>query len=76
LRAFSRALGFEHSVISQIIAGKRVPSLRTAFRLIEALKLDNSTALEFMTSLAETQNARGLKRMNPYFRQLKPRDTV
>ena len=65
LRAFSRSLGFDASVISQVLAGKRVPSLKTAKRLAEALKLSTFEKERFFVSLAEVQKERGLRRMNP-----------
>ena len=74
LRAFSRALGFDASVISQIMAGKRVPSLKTAERLVEALQLSPEERQHFLASLAETHRARGLDRLSPFFRKLKNTD--
>lgn len=79
LRAFARSLGFEASVVSQILAGKRVPSFKTAQKLTESLGLSPEEADHFLASLAEVHRSRGLERLNPYFRKLpaavaKPRE--
>jgi uncharacterized protein (TIGR02147 family) len=70
LRAFAKALGFEATVISQILSGKRIPSFKTAQRLIQNLNLDPTSAQDFLASLAETQKNRGLQHMNPFFKQI------
>lgn len=69
LRAFSKALGFEATVISQILNGKRVPSLRTAQKLIAGLNLSPEAEEQFLTSLAETHQDRGMKRLSPFFKK-------
>ncbi len=74
LRAFAKALGFEPTVVSQIISGKRVPSLKTAERLVEALSLTPIEQEHFLASLAETHRARGLERLSPFFRKFKGAD--
>ena len=62
LRAFARALGFEPTVISQIIAGKRIPSYKTAQKLVRALGLSPEDSNRFYASLAQVHQGRALKR--------------
>ncbi len=76
LRAFSRALGFEATVISQILSGKRVPALKTAQRLVKELGLSPDEQDHFFVSLAETHRARGLERLNPYFKDLESKNST
>jgi uncharacterized protein (TIGR02147 family) len=68
LRSFARTLGFEPTVISQILSGKRIPSPKTAKRLIKGLGIGPDEAQNFLSSLAETQQSRNLLRSSPYFR--------
>lgn len=69
LRSFSRSIGFEATVISQIISGKRIPSLKTIDKLISALGLSPDVSRKFVDSLAKEQQSRDLKRKSPYFAQ-------
>jgi uncharacterized protein (TIGR02147 family) len=71
LRAFAKALGFEATVVSQIISGKRVPSLRTAQKLLSALGLPPDEEQHFLASLAEVHRSRGLERLSPFFKKFK-----
>ncbi len=68
LRAFARSLGFEPTVISQILSGKRIPSYQTAERLVIALGLNPEDSERFYSSLAHVQKHRVLKRLSPFFR--------
>jgi len=70
LRAFAGALGFEPTVISQILSGKRVPSPKTAQKIAQGLGLSPEQEHDFFSSLAEVQRARGLKRLSPIFKKL------
>lgn len=70
LRAFARALGFESTVISQVLSGKRVPSPRTAKKLVEGIGLTPEQEHDFFVSLAEVQRTRGLKNLSPVFKKL------
>lgn len=69
LRAFAKSLGFEATVISQILSGKRIPSYKTAERLIQKLSLEPGQAKDFLASLAEVQKGRGLERMNQFMKE-------
>ncbi len=69
LRAFARSLGFEPTVISQILSGKRIPSYKTAQRLIQKLGLEPQVAQDFLASLAETHKNRGLQRQNHFLKE-------
>jgi len=72
LRAFARSIGFEASVISQIISGKRVPTLKTGKRLVESLNLSPQLQFDFLNSIANTRKDRDtsrvgiLKELNTY----------
>lgn len=70
LRAFAKALGFESTVISQILSGKRVPSPRTAKKIVHALGLAPEQEHDFFSSLAEVQRSRGLRKLSPIFKKL------
>jgi len=79
LRAFSKALGFEASSISQIIAGKRVPSFKTAIRITDSLALSPEEKNQFLWSLADIQRKRNLKLLKPFLNEkieesLKPKE--
>ena len=63
-RAFAKALGFNHGALSQIISGKRIPSYRTAKRLIEALGLSPDQEQSFLQSLAMKHATRNLQRVS------------
>ena len=62
LRAFSKSIGFEASVISQILSGKRLPSFKTAERLVRGLALSPAEEKQFMHSVAEVQSEKSKKR--------------
>jgi len=68
LRAFARALNFEATVISQILSQKRVPTFKTAEKIIRALDLDPSVAQDFLSSVADAHKSRGLKLANKFLR--------
>ena len=76
LRAFARALGFESVVISQILSGKRVPSPRTAKRIVQGLGLSPEQEHDFFASLAELQRSRGLRKLSPIFRKLQAQESA
>lgn len=71
MRAFARALKISNGALSQILNGKRTPSLRTARRLISMLQLNPKTQESFVLSLASKQKSRKLKRLSPVFRNVK-----
>jgi uncharacterized protein (TIGR02147 family) len=75
LRSFSSALGFNSAVISQILSGKRIPSSRTAKKLVSGLGLSPEQEHDFFASLADVQRSRGLQRMSPVFKQLQTADS-
>jgi uncharacterized protein (TIGR02147 family) len=70
LRAFARALSLSDGALSEILSGKRTPALRTAERIIGALALAPEDRQQFLSSLADKQRSRGLKRLNPAFRTM------
>jgi uncharacterized protein (TIGR02147 family) len=70
LRAFANALGISNGALSHILSGRRIPSLRTAEKLVRGLNLMTPHKEVFLRSLAETQRSRDLQRLNPAFRKL------
>jgi uncharacterized protein (TIGR02147 family) len=70
LRAFAKALGFESTVISQVLSGRRVPSPRTARKMIAGLALSPEQEHDFYSSLAEVQRSRGLRKLSPVFKKI------
>lgn len=74
LRSFAKALGFNSAVISQVLSGKRVPSPKTATKIVQGLGLSPEQQHDFFSSLADVQRARGLQRMSPVFKNLAARD--
>lgn len=70
LRAFGRSLGFEASNLSQMIAGKRVPTLKSAQRLVAGLELDPPAKRAFFSSLVEAQRARGATQLKAYLPEI------
>src|SRR5580698_47302 len=74
LRSFAKALGFNSAVISQVLSGKRIPSPKTAKRIVEGLGLPPEREHDFFSSLSEVQKARGLQRMSPIYKKLSARD--
>jgi len=71
MRAFAKACGVSAGVVSQILAGKRIPSYKIAERLLSELDLTPEQQKHFLSSLALLHQKRGLKRLTPKFRELK-----
>lgn len=70
LRAFARALGLTPSALSEILSEKRIPSYKLAQRILGALAPSPEEEREFLASLASGHRSRGLKRLNPIFKQM------
>lgn len=68
LRAFARACELAPGVLSQVLSGKRIPSYKMAEKLIAVLDLSPNERTQFLKSLANKHQARGLKRLNPLFK--------
>lgn len=68
LRAMARALKLQPGALSQILSGKRVPSLKMAQKILASLEMTPAEQSHFIESLAKVQRSRGLERMNPAFR--------
>ncbi len=67
LRALAKTMDINHGALSQILNGKRVPSLKTAHRIVNGLGINSEDSLRFFASLAQTQRSRGLERLSPAF---------
>jgi uncharacterized protein (TIGR02147 family) len=70
LRLFAQKLKMDSGSLSQILNGVRIPSVRVATRILENLELPSENQKLFWVSLAESQQSRSLKRLNPYFRKI------
>ena len=70
LRAFSKALGLDPSTFSQLLSGKRFPSLRLAEKLFQRLDFSPLEMKEALQSIAEAKTNAGLKRISPALRHL------
>ncbi len=70
LRSFARTLVISPGALSQILSGKRIPSLKTAQGLLKRLGLSQDDEQTFLGSLAQRQKSRGLSRISPAIRKL------
>lgn len=68
LRAFSKACKLSPGVLSQILSGKRIPSYKVAQKILFAIDLTQLEQEQFLNSLAQLHQSRGLKRLNPQFK--------
>lgn len=66
----ARHIKINGGALSQILSGKRIPSLKTAQKIVRSLGLSPDEESLFLYSLAQTQRSRGLRRINPYLRSL------
>jgi uncharacterized protein (TIGR02147 family) len=73
LRAMAKAIGLEPGALSQFLSGKRIPSYKMAQRIIAAIGLSPEQESDFLNSLAHTHESRGLERLSPAFKKLKPK---
>lgn len=64
MRAFAQMLRIDHSILSMIFSGKRIPSKQDAARLPAALKLGPDETTAFLQSIAETKRSRRLEKLN------------
>lgn len=69
LRAFAKACGISPGDMSQFLNGKRMPSYKTAQKILQKLDISPSEQEQFLSSLAGQHQARGLKRLSPAFKQ-------
>ncbi len=69
VRAFARALSVDVGALSRVLSGKQIPSMKLAKTLLDALELPAEDEQSFFASLAQTQKARNLQRLNPAFRR-------
>jgi len=72
LRDMTKALGLVPGALSQILSGKRAPSYKMVQKILSALDLSPEQENKFLGSLAKTHQSRGLERLNPAFKKLKP----
>lgn len=56
LRAYARSLGIDATLLSKILSGKNLPSIKTAEKLAMKLKLSEEDQLLFLASLISEQN--------------------
>ncbi len=70
IRAFAKALDLDSGALSQILSGKRVPSVKQMDRMVERLGLEPKEQDEFLISVAKTKAALSPERMSPKLRNL------
>jgi uncharacterized protein (TIGR02147 family) len=63
LRAFSRALKINDGALSQIISGKRIPSVKTAERIANELNLDPEVKHRFLKSCGTPKGPRAFEKL-------------
>ena len=71
LRAFARACNLSPGELSQILAGKRIPSYKVAQKILSGLDLSPQEESQFLGSLAEKHQTRGLKKLSKAFKGMK-----
>jgi uncharacterized protein (TIGR02147 family) len=67
LRAFAKGIGVSPGTLSQILNGKRVPSVRLTKKLIQTLGLNPKETLAFLHSVATAHRGRTLQRKSRFF---------
>jgi uncharacterized protein (TIGR02147 family) len=58
IRAFASFLGTDIGALSRVLAGKQVPSIKLAEKMISKFELDPNEERDFLLSLADAQRAR------------------
>jgi len=71
LRAFSKACNLSPGELSQILSEKRVPSYKCAKKIMRGLDLTPKEETQFLSSLADKHQRRGLKKLSRAFKDLK-----
>lgn len=71
LRAFARACNLSPGELSQILAEKRIPSYKVAQKILSGLDLSPQEESQFLGSLAEKHQSRGLKKLSRAFKGMK-----
>jgi uncharacterized protein (TIGR02147 family) len=67
IRAFARSMDLDPTALSRVIAGKQIPSLKLAEKILGHLDLSPAERGRFLASLSAKQRARGLKRLSRLF---------
>ncbi|MGE3973983.1 MAG: TIGR02147 family protein [Bdellovibrionales bacterium] len=70
VRSFARSLNLDSGALSQILSGKRIPSVKVAAKLIERLGLSPDEKATFLSSLAEIHCNRKLQRTRKFFKDI------
>ena len=69
LRAFSKRLGVSSGALSQIVAGKRPLTRKTALKIAEGLNLDSDTTLKILNSVEESGTSQKSQKIAKSFLQ-------
>jgi uncharacterized protein (TIGR02147 family) len=67
-RAFARALDVDVGALSRILAGKQIPSMKVAEKVLEGIELSAEDRKHFLGSLSLKQKSRDLKKPSRAFR--------
>jgi uncharacterized protein (TIGR02147 family) len=76
VRSFARALSLSPGALSQILAGKRLPSHKLAQRILSSLDFTSAQEDAFLRSLAAAHRDQGLKRLPRTFRKAAPEGAI
>lgn len=76
VRAFARALDLSPGALSQILAGKRLPSYQLGQRILSHLDFAPESEESFLRSLAQAHREHGLKRLPREFRRERPAGAI
>lgn len=69
LRSFAKSLGLVPSALSEILAGKRLPSPKMAQKILGKLNTSPEENAQFFQSLALAHQQRSAKRLSPTFKE-------
>lgn len=70
VRSFARSLNMDSGALSQILSGKRIPSVKVANKLVERLGLSPEEKVNFLNSLADVHINRKLQRTRKFFKEI------
>ncbi|MGZ6331338.1 MAG: DUF4423 domain-containing protein [Bdellovibrionota bacterium] len=67
IRAFARSMRVDPGALSRVLSGKQIPSYKLAQNFLDRIILPPEDRQLFLSSIAEKQRSRGLKKLNPIF---------
>ena len=75
VRAIAKALDIDAGTISRIMSGKQIPSYKLSKRITSRLALTTEEESQFLSSVAESQSLRNLKRVSPAFLRVQAKNS-